>query len=422
MSEVLSNSMQDMPLIKENTLNTSSHIRKIIDVEKIKELFESFFALTGISAALLDDSGNIVVTAGWQEVCVNYHYKNKKSFERCARNNAEFLKTTDAAKDFFIFKCGNNISHAVVPVIIDEKHVLTFLTGQFFLEEPDLEFFRKQGAFYGENVEEYIAAIKKVPVINNDYLEKLIAYFRNFIFILTDLGVKKLKLVETEKRLESVNSDLKDMMYIASHDLQSPIVSIKGYISLITEKYSNTFDETVRGMISRASVNLERMHKLILNLLDISRLNTQKNPFTVFSAKELAEKVKKDLELVLLEAGAEITIYDMPDIWGDKIRIETVFRNLFTNAINYGGKNISAGYRSRIGYFVRDNGIGIDSESLEKIFSPGVRLNEIKNEGTGMGLAFCRKVVEFHGGKTWAESEGMIKGAVFYFTVSVKMV
>lgn len=159
------------------------------------------------------------------------------------------------------------------------------------------------------------------------------------------------------------------------------------------------------------------MRTLITDLLDISRLNTQKNPFTLFDPTPEVENLIREMEITVKEKNAEVKVNPMPEIFGDRIRITIVFRNLLKNALLYGGTEIQIGFKEGKGYYVKDNGIGVPESEHKNIFNPGERLKEIETEGSGMGLYFCRKVIALHKGTIGVENnpEG---GSIFYFDVS----
>jgi len=217
----------------------------------------------------------------------------------------------------------------------------------------------------------------------------------------------------TEQQIKETNQSLQEMVYIASHDLQVPLVSIEGYASELLETYKERLDDDGVYCLERLKSNAQRMHQLVLSLLDISRLNTRRLPYERFDLNDTFTKIINDLSLTIEKSGVKITSQPLPNIYADKVRIEGVIRNLITNAINYSGKIINIGYNNNT-LWVKDNGIGIPPDQLERIFNPGERLKMIKADGVGMGLTFCKKVIEQHEGRIWAESEGMRKGACFY--------
>lgn len=225
---------------------------------------------------------------------------------------------------------------------------------------------------------------------------------------------------EIEIEMTNANSDLKNMMYVASHDLQMPLVSMEGFASMLLEQHSEVLDDKGKYYLKRILANTSSMRKLINSLLSISRLSSVENQFEVLNIVKLVNIVRKELEVSLEESNVEVNVFEeenIPEAFGDKQRLLILLRNLISNSINYKAKNISIGYENGKGYFVEDDGIGINNDHLERIFKPGERINDIKTEGTGMGLTFCQKVIEMHKGSIWAESEGQGKGTTIYFTI-----
>ncbi|MCK4979046.1 MAG: response regulator [Candidatus Delongbacteria bacterium] len=219
----------------------------------------------------------------------------------------------------------------------------------------------------------------------------------------------------SKEKLSRVNQDLKDFMYIASHDLQSPLVSMSGFASMFIDNISGKLTEEELFPIKRIEANSKKMQDLIKSLLDISRLNTVKNEFVEVNCNELLDNIIKTLDLNIAEKNIEIIRNDLPNICGDKIRLETLARNIISNAIKYGAKKIEIDFNgSKNSFLIKDDGIGVDPTQLENIFKSGSRLQVVKNEGVGMGLSFCKKVVELHNGKIWAESEGKDKGTTIW--------
>jgi PAS domain S-box-containing protein len=260
---------------------------------------------------------------------------------------------------------------------------------------------------YSEPLERWFSAIAYRPTQNQ------------FAVVFTDITVRKqmeIQLQEANRRLEETNQSLQDMVYIASHDLQSPLISMEGFTGVLLEDYRDSLDSQGIRHLERVQESVVRMQTFVDSLLDISRLNTVRNPFETFEPREILGDLVSDLSLMLEYEQAEIEILPMPTMCGDRQRIEGVFRRLITNAIKYGGEHIAVGYENDA-YFVRDDGIGLPASQLEKIFIPGERLKRIDAEGSGMGLTFCRNVVTQHDGRIWAESAGEDSGSTFYLTI-----
>ena len=208
---------------------------------------------------------------------------------------------------------------------------------------------------------------------------------------------------------------LEEIVYIISHDLQVPLISMEGYATELEEKYKELLDEDGIYCLERLKANTRRMYLLVLSLLDLSRLNTRKYPHESFESTAIVKEIVRELSAG--NDGINIEVEGMPRMRGDKQRLAGVFRQLISNALMYGGKNIAIGCRDST-WFVKDDGIGIPPNQLENIFNGGSRLKRVEVEGVGMGLTFCKYVIHQHGGQIWAESEGENKGTVFYFKVN----
>lgn len=223
---------------------------------------------------------------------------------------------------------------------------------------------------------------------------------------------KRTKMTED---LKITNESLQEMVYVASHDLQVPLVSMEGFASEVLTSQKDKLDEEGVYCLTRLQSNVQRMHKLVLSLLDVSRLNTHINQYEKFNLNTVIDKIVEDLTLTFEKNKATINYKKLPTIYADKQRIESVMRNLITNALNYNGKNIAITFKEDI-LAVADDGIGIPKDQLNKIFFPGERLKMNKAEGVGMGLTFCDKVIKRHQGSIWAASKGVNKGT----TINIK--
>jgi PAS domain S-box-containing protein len=286
--------------------------------------------------------------------------------------------------------------------------------------QTGIERFKKTGEGFviGKSVE--FEGIRKSGEIFPFELSLASFYIKNkwyAVGILRDTTERK----KDELLIKETNQNLEEMVYIASHDLRSPLVSIEGYATELLETYKDKLDQEGIYCLTRLKANANRMHKLIVSLLDLSRLNTQKMQHEEFGVSELIEKICKDLALVIEKEKVTIICNTLPSLIADKLRIETVFRNLIANAINYNGKKILIGFENNT-FYIQDDGIGIPIEQLEKIFKPGERLQLIKSEGVGMGLTFCRKVIQQYNGTIWAKSSGLNQGACFYFNLAKKYI
>jgi signal transduction histidine kinase len=226
------------------------------------------------------------------------------------------------------------------------------------------------------------------------------------------------------EELERSNSELEQFAYVASHDLQEPLRMVKSYLQLIERRYKDRLDRDADEFIDFAVDGAERMQTLINDLLQYSRVTTHGEPFTPTDCPTVLEHVLADLSVAIEESGASVTHDDLPIVMADEVQLARLLRNLIGNAIKFRKQDIrpevhvSAEHTDDAWTFsVRDNGIGIDPKDFECIFMTFQRLHTREEyEGTGIGLAMCKKIVERHGGRIWVESEPG-EGSTFYFTV-----
>lgn len=238
-------------------------------------------------------------------------------------------------------------------------------------------------------------------------------------FDVTELkkGTEKLISKMNEELLRS-NRELQSFAYIASHDLQEPLRMVTNFTQLLDRQYGDKLDETAKEYIRYAVDGGKRMYNLLNDLLAYSRLNTRGKEFRRVSLDDVLNNVLKNLSLVIKERKAIITAKHLPYVNADFSQMIILFQNLISNSIKFSNENpvIHISYKSEENFYVisvSDKGTGIEQQYFEKIFRIFQRLN-IEKEGTGVGLALCKRIVERHGGIIWVKSAPG-KGAKFCF-------
>jgi PAS domain S-box-containing protein len=231
------------------------------------------------------------------------------------------------------------------------------------------------------------------------------------------------ELAVANQVLEESNLELKQFAYIASHDLQTPLRSIAGFIQLLQQEYEGKLDEQARDWIRRTVGAVERMQTLIRDLLSYSCVEARSGPFTQIPFLEIVNDALILLESSIHDSGGQVVCDELPIVMGDHSQLVQLMQNLIGNGLAYRGDqppqiHISAKRSAKDWIFsVSDNGIGIDPKHYEQIFEIFKRLHNQKDKpGTGIGLAVCRRVVNRHGGKIWVESEPG-HGSTFHFTI-----
>lgn len=227
---------------------------------------------------------------------------------------------------------------------------------------------------------------------------------------------------ELNIQLKAVNSELESFSFTVSHDLRSPLNVIGLYCQVIME--IGCGDEQSREYVKGILDQVDRMNQLITTLLNFSRLSRGEMNRTKVDLSVMAREIAAHLSMKQPERAVSFSIEDGIVVDGDTKLLRVVLENLLGNAWKYTGREAEAliefGKREsgkEPAYFVRDNGTGFNMSEAGKLFNPFRRLHDKEDfEGTGVGLATVRKIVERHGGKVWAEGE-VGKGAVFYFTL-----
>jgi signal transduction histidine kinase len=224
--------------------------------------------------------------------------------------------------------------------------------------------------------------------------------------------------------LESQNAELERFTYTVSHDLKAPLVTISGFLGLLQKDIDAQDRKAIEGDMKQIGSATGKMAQLLNELLELSRIGRLMNDPESASLTSLARSASEQLQIQLETRGIEIDIADqMPTVFGDPGRLVEVFQNLIDNAIKFMGDQpaprIEIGARTddgEIRCYVRDNGIGILPDYHRRVFDLFDRL-DLGVDGTGIGLALVKRIVEVHGGRVWVESQGEGQGSTFWFTI-----
>jgi len=230
------------------------------------------------------------------------------------------------------------------------------------------------------------------------------------------------ELEKTKNELELKNNELSQFAYIVSHDLKAPLHTISGFVQLIEKQFQGLFDKESQELFSYISKATKRMTRLISDLLDYGGIG-QGRKLTLVDCGKLVQVVQQDLAIKIKETNATFDVGILPKIKGFETELRMLFQNLINNAIKFNKPDtppkISIHAKEQDGwtFYIQDNGIGISDDHKDKIFSVFQRLHTVSEyEGTGIGLAHCKKIIDLHKGHIGVTSK-VGEGSTFYFTI-----
>jgi signal transduction histidine kinase len=239
-----------------------------------------------------------------------------------------------------------------------------------------------------------------------------------------ELSEKNMELQRVNKALRRSNEDLEHFAYVGSHDLQEPLRNITTHIELLERIAAPRFDESERQLFAVVLDGARRMSSLIHDVLAYSGIGKEPPELQRVLLEQSLAVALENLSERIAEAAVAVVAEQLPVVYGDSLQLSRVFQNLIGNSIKYRSPRCPlrvtiTAERDLAGDWligVHDNGIGIEEKHLEKVFEPFKRLHGRDIPGTGIGLALCRRIIDGHGGRIWAESrEG--EGATFLFTL-----
>lgn len=265
--------------------------------------------------------------------------------------------------------------------------------------------------------------IRRDKTVFHALIEMSLEFKKNILYKLVIMDISERKKLEEDLKLS--NKELQQFAYVASHDLQEPLRTIASFTQLLERRYKGQFDSDADEFMAYIVDATKRMKQQIDDLLEFSRVMGGGN-FEKVNVDEILKQSISGLNTLINENNAEITYNSLSHVIADPIQLTRLFQNLISNAIKFKKTDeppkiyISVKKDERNNEYVfsvSDNGIGIEPQYLNRIFTIFQRLHtRDEYEGTGIGLAVAKRIVERHGGRIWVESE-LGKGSTFYFTI-----
>jgi signal transduction histidine kinase len=241
----------------------------------------------------------------------------------------------------------------------------------------------------------------------------------------TEVSRLKTELKQKERLLEEKSTEVVNYLYTITHELKAPIISIRGFSNILNDYHKESLDEETRHYLGRISDNIDKMERLIDDLARYAKVNVHREECDWISIRDVIDEAIANVRYLMVGKAVRIDLSGtFPSIFCHRVLLTSVFTNLLSNAIKYAKKQgevlIEIGYLDTEifhKFFVKDNGVGIPTNKMDQLFVLFKRLHENKNiQGSGIGLAVTKRIIEGHGGEIWAESVHR-KGSAFYFTL-----
>ncbi|GEM_PF-4129345 len=264
-------------------------------------------------------------------------------------------------------------------------------------------------------------------ILSNDEIDFMTTIIEHLGIIITNIRLFDMT-VEQNRTITLINKELDDFTYSISHDLTEPLRGIEAFSMFLYEDYGDSFNTEGKEYLEKLQYNAKRLTMLIKHLLELSRIARTKNAREKVDVTAVLNDIQSLMQFTLEEKNAQLIIEGpFPLICGDRDRIYQLFQNCIGNALRYNAHTtpkiivgrLPEETPNRCTFFIRDNGIGIEPDYIENIFDIFFQVNpHTQSQGSGMGLAICKKIVERYGGEIWVDSTPG-KGTTFYFTLPV---
>ena len=432
------------------------------DMKELHGLLDSFCAAVGVAAGIVDLNGEVLVGARPQRICMDFHRQNPLTRRKCVESDTILANQVSERGRFSLYSCKNGLTDAVSPIIVNGKHVANCIAGQFLLDEPDVEFFRRQAAEYGFPADEYLRALADVPVVDGRKLPSILSFLREFAVLIGSLQVGQSSLCranidlrdnreallglmedlieEREKaegyaiRAEAANQTKSQFLANMSHEIRTPMTAILGFADVLLEH--GDLEEAPPERIEAARTikkNGEYLLGIINDILDLSKVEAGKMESELVAC-DLCQLIAEVASLVRVKAEGrgltfDIEYYDpIPEtIHTDPTRLRQILINLIGNAIKFteiGGVRLVIRFvdddaKPAIRFDVLDTGIGMTADQIAKLFQPFTQADTSttrKFGGTGLGLTISKRFAQMLGGDIAVESEPG-EGSVFRVTI-----
>ena len=262
-------------------------LQDLIDIKLFQSLLDRLSGIYSFPSAIIDNDGNVLTASEWQDVCTKFHRVNPQSKKACIASDQYILEHINEANPSIIYKCAHGLIDTATPIIIEGVHYGNFFIGQFFFEQPDLEFFKKQAKKYGFDEGPYLDAIKKVPIWTKEQLNNYMFYIEGLIEVISGSALKNLRAIESNKALKKSETLYRDLVETAQDLIWQ--CDAEGRYIYLNQEWENVFGYKVEEMLGKKFAYFQTKEWAKKDLEEFSRLlkgNSIKGLETVHIGKD----------------------------------------------------------------------------------------------------------------------------------------
>ena len=230
-------------------------LSELIDIKRIQSLLDRLYEITDCPLALIDNDGNILTATGWQDVCTKFHRQNKESEQECIKSNQCILGHIHQTNPAVSYRCPHGLMDYATPIIVNGEHLGNFFIGQFFLEEPNQDFFRNQAKKYSFNEEAYLEAVRKVPIWTQEKLNRFLFFINSLIEFITDISLKNLNEIENRKKQEDNKEQHRTILQTAMDGFW--LLDTQGSILEVNDAYCRMSGYSMQELLTMRISDLE---------------------------------------------------------------------------------------------------------------------------------------------------------------------
>lgn len=416
---------------------TELYLTDLIDVTILQQIQDAFSDMSGMAALTTDNMG-VAVTKGsnFTDFCMHYTRQSELGCQNCGKCDKHGAEVTLSNGKPCSYYCHAGLVDFAAPIMANGKMVGSFIGGQVLTSPPDLEKFRRIALELGIDPDEYVEAVKKVPIVDKATVDKAAHSLYVFANVLSDIAYKSHKLYISNIEIEKASNLKSDFLANMSHEIRTPMNAVLGMVDLaLREEMSSA----AKDFLHQIKVSGRNLLVIINDILDFSKIESGKMEI-IPDNYELFSVINDVANIISTRIGnkdIEFTMDIAPDLpkslFGDHFRIHQILINLLNNAVKFtqrGEINLKVGYELRgqdealLKIEVRDTGIGIKKTDLNKLFNSFQQVDSKRNrnvEGTGLGLAISKQLLNLMGGNINVISEYEV-GTTFFVEIPQKII